>query len=79
MANEVAKSLKNLATAVRGVAATTKDEELKSNIIDQGIDVLQKSGKLVEEAKNVMESPEDVDAKTRLAMVCFLHFLPFSL
>ena len=64
---------------MRGVAATTKDEELEANIIDQGIDVLQKSGRLVEQAKKVMENPEDVDAKTRLAMVSFLWVFSFYL
>ncbi|ESN92443.1 hypothetical protein HELRODRAFT_115799 [Helobdella robusta] len=66
---DVAKQLKNLSRSVRGVASTTSDQDLKMGVIDRGIDVIQKSGRLIEDAKSVAEKPNDVDAKNRLAMV----------
>ena len=72
-ARDAANALSNLTGAVRGVAATTEERDLQNGIIDQAIDVMDKSANLIEEAKRVVNNPDHPDCKARLAQVSWFH------
>ena len=54
---------------VRGVAATTTDRVLQQQLIDCARDVLDKSNKLIEEARKAVNNQQNPDNQTRLAHV----------
>ena len=68
-ARETADALKILTYSVRGVAATSTDREIQIQIIDCARDVLDKSGKLIDEAKQAVSNQQNPDNQTRLAQV----------
>jgi len=59
-----------LASAVRGVAATSNDPDLQDSIVDHARDVMDKSANLIEESKKAVQNPQNPDNQTRLAQVC---------
>ena len=71
-ARETANALRVLASAVRGVAATSADRELQDSIVDHARDVMDKSANLIEEAKKAVMHPQNPENQTRLAQVCGL-------
>ena len=66
---DTATALKHLVSAVRGVAATSPDPETRLALIDAAKDVLDKSGRLLEEASRALAEPQNADNQTRLAQV----------
>lgn len=67
-----------LTNAVRGVAATTTDRQVQQAVIDSARDVIDKSYRLLEEAKRAMQEPGNPDNQPRLTQVTFLLFLSSS-
>ncbi|KAL0267697.1 UNVERIFIED_CONTAM: hypothetical protein PYX00_009891 [Menopon gallinae] len=59
-AQETASSLRDLTNAVRGVAATSKDKQLQSRIIQSADNVMDKSLHLIEEARLALQTGERV-------------------
>ncbi|XP_074474472.1 talin-1 isoform X1 [Sebastes fasciatus] len=68
-ARDVAQALKSLASAARGVAATTDDRAARNAILDCAHDVMDKSGNLIEETKRAIAKPGDPESQQRLAQV----------
>ncbi|XP_071826675.1 talin-1-like isoform X5 [Apostichopus japonicus] len=68
-ARDTANSLKSLTAAVRGVAATTTDLQSQQAIIEAAKDVMEKSVRLLEEAKAALENPNNPENQQRLAQV----------
>jgi talin len=68
-ARDTANALRVLASAVRGVAATSNDRNLQDAIVDHARDVMDKSANLMEEAKKAVQNPSNPDNQTRLAQV----------
>ncbi len=68
-ARDTANALKNLTASVRGVAATSRDQELQDKILEYCAEVMEKSAGLIEEAKKAVNNPNNPDNQTRLAMV----------
>lgn len=68
-ARDVAQALKSLASAARGVAATTEDIPARNAMLDCAGDVMDKSANLIEETKRAMAKPGDAESQQRLAQV----------
>ncbi|XP_074545996.1 talin-1 [Halichoeres trimaculatus] len=68
-ARDVAQALKSLASAARGVAATTDDPQAQSAMLDCARDVMDKSANLIEETKRAIAKPGDAESQQRLAQV----------
>lgn len=68
-ARDVAQALRSLASAARGVAATTGDRPARNAILDCAGDVMDKSGNLIEETKRAVAKPGDAENQQRLAQV----------
>uniref|UniRef100_A0AAQ5X3I9 Talin 1 n=1 Tax=Amphiprion ocellaris TaxID=80972 RepID=A0AAQ5X3I9_AMPOC len=68
-ARDVAQALKSLASAARGVAATTDDPAARSAMLDCAGDVMDKSANLIEETKRAIAKPGDAESQQRLAQV----------
>ena len=68
-ARDVAQALGTLASAARGVAATSEDPPARGAMLDGAADVLDKSAVLMEETKRVMMKPGDTESQQRLAQV----------
>ncbi|KAM6902474.1 talin-1 [Xenentodon cancila] len=68
-ARDMAQTLKSLASAARGVAATTQDPAARGAILDCAGDVMDKSANLIEEAKRAIAKPGDAESQQRLAQV----------
>ncbi|KAL3884759.1 hypothetical protein ACJMK2_024867 [Sinanodonta woodiana] len=68
-ARDTAHALRVLVGAVRGVAATTNDQEVRRLIIDSAHDIIDKSRRLLEEAKNAVNNPDNPDNQQRLNQV----------
>ncbi|XP_013386332.1 talin-1 isoform X1 [Lingula anatina] len=68
-AKDTANALGVLTNAVRGVAACSDDRKVQQNIIDAARDVMDKSARLIEEAKRAVSSPNSPDNQQRLAQV----------
>lgn len=68
-ARDVAQALKSLASAARGVAATTDDKAAQNAILDCASDVMDKSASLIEETKRAIAKPGDAESQQRLAQV----------
>ncbi|XP_055955771.1 talin-2-like isoform X4 [Patella vulgata] len=66
---DTANALKILTSAVRGVAATTKDEQIQHNIVGSAHDVMDKSIRLLEEAKCALQNPSNPENSQRLTQV----------
>ncbi|KAG7240881.1 hypothetical protein INR49_023455 [Caranx melampygus] len=68
-ARDVAQALKSLASAARGVAATTDDPSARNAMLDCAGDVMDKSANLIEETKRAIAKPGDAESQQRLAQV----------
>ncbi|XP_017163203.1 talin-1 [Poecilia reticulata] len=68
-ARDIAQTLKSLASAARGVAATTDDPATRSAVLDCAGDVMDKSANLIEETKRAIAKPGDAECQQRLAQV----------
>uniref|UniRef100_M3ZZJ2 Talin 1 n=1 Tax=Xiphophorus maculatus TaxID=8083 RepID=M3ZZJ2_XIPMA len=68
-ARDIAQTLKSLASAARGVAATADDPATRSAVLDCAGDVMDKSAKLIEETKRAIAKPGDAESQQRLAQV----------
>lgn len=68
-ARDTANALRVLVDAVRGVAATTNDVQIQRLVVDSAMEVISKSIKLLDEAKNTMNDPENRDNQQRLNLV----------
>ena len=53
------------------MAATTNDREVQELVVDSAREVISQSTKLLEEAKKVMNNPENPENQQRLNQVCF--------
>ena len=54
---------------MRGVAATTTDRQVQQTVIDSAHDVIEKSQRLLEEARRAMQDPSDQSNQQRLTQV----------
>lgn len=68
-----------LVDAVRGVAATTNDVQIQRLVVDSAMEVISKSIKLLDEAKNTMNDPENRDNQQRLNLVSDVSLYGFEL
>lgn len=68
-ARDIAQTLKSLASAARGVAATTNDVAARNAVLDCAGDVMDKSANLIEETKRSIAKPGDPESQQRLAQV----------
>lgn len=68
-ARDVAQALKSLASAARGVAATTGESPARNAMLDCAGDVMDKSANLIEETKRAIAKPGDAESQQRLAQV----------
>ncbi|XP_032396059.1 talin-1 isoform X1 [Etheostoma spectabile] len=68
-ARDVAQALKSLASAARGVAATTGDQAARNAVLDCAGDIMDKSANLIEETKRSIAKPGDAESQQRLAQV----------
>lgn len=68
-ARETAQTLKTLAQAARGVAASTTDPMAAAAMLDSARDVMEGSALLIDEAKQALISPGDAESQQRLAQV----------
>ncbi|XP_035989491.1 talin-1 [Fundulus heteroclitus] len=68
-ARDIAQALKSLASAARGVAATTDDPATRNAVLDCAGDVMDKSANLIEETKRAIAKPGDTESQQRLAQV----------
>eukprot|EP00061_Rhincodon_typus_P006339 g26884.t1 len=72
-ARETAQALKTLASAARGVAASTENSPAQSSMLDTARDVMDGSALLIQEAKHTLASPGDAESQQRLAQVIYLQ------
>ncbi|XP_064472172.1 talin-2-like isoform X2 [Ornithodoros turicata] len=68
-ARDTANALKDLTSAVRGVAATTDDRDVQTRIIGHAREVLDRSGHLLEESRHAVLNPSDPGNQQRLTQV----------
>ncbi|XP_078388745.1 talin-2 isoform X2 [Cetorhinus maximus] len=68
-ARETAQALKTLASAARGVAASTDNSPAQNSMLDTARDVMDGSAVLIQEAKHALASPGDAESQQRLAQV----------
>ena len=68
-ARDTANALRVLTSAVRGVAANSKDRQEQSLIIDSARDIIAKSNQLLEVARNAIDNPNDPDNQQKLQQV----------
>uniref|UniRef100_A0A4W3HDR0 Talin 2b n=1 Tax=Callorhinchus milii TaxID=7868 RepID=A0A4W3HDR0_CALMI len=68
-ARETAQALKTLASAARGVAASTDNPQAQNSMLDTARDVMEGSAVLIQEAKQALASSGDAESQQRLAQV----------
>ncbi|XP_069759034.1 talin-2 [Narcine bancroftii] len=68
-ARETAQALKTLASAARGVAASTDSPAAQTSMLDSARDVMDGSALLIQEAKQTLASAGDAESQQRLAQV----------
>ncbi|KAL8568329.1 hypothetical protein ACOMHN_040902 [Nucella lapillus] len=68
-ARDTANALKILTNAVRGVAATTTDRQVQEAVIDSARQVIEKSQRLLEEARRSIHDPGHQGNQQRLSQV----------
>lgn len=66
---DTALALKEFSSAVRGVVATSTDHDLRDRLIHAAREVMIKSSELIEEARIVVQGPQDVASQQKLAQV----------
>ncbi|CAF0840452.1 unnamed protein product [Didymodactylos carnosus] len=68
-ARDAVNTLKTLTNSIRGIAASSSDYRMQETIINSSREVLEKSTKLVKEAKKAVHSPQDTEIQTKLAEI----------
>ena len=68
-ARDTANALRVLTSAVRGVAANSKDRQEQNLIIDSARDIIAKSNELLEVARNAIDNPNDPENQQKLQQV----------
>ncbi|KAG0722917.1 Talin-2 [Chionoecetes opilio] len=66
---DTALALKEFSSAVRGVIATTRDPQLRERLLIAAHEVMIRSSELIEEARIVVQGPQNVASQQRLAQV----------
>ncbi|XP_071545978.1 talin-2 isoform X1 [Panulirus ornatus] len=66
---DTALALKEFSNAVRGVVATSTDHNLRDRLIDAAREVMIKSSELIEEARIVVQGPQNAASQQKLAQV----------
>jgi len=66
-------ALRILAAAVRGVAATMPDRDIRDKIMDCATEVMDRSAGLIEEVRKVANDPQNPENNNRLAQVSQLQ------
>ena len=65
-ARDTSNALRDYTSAVRGVAASTKDQHIQNRLLDQAQLVMAKSAQLVLEAQRAMQNPTDPRKQEKL-------------
>ncbi|CAF0836753.1 unnamed protein product, partial [Didymodactylos carnosus] len=68
-ARDTLNTLKKLTNSIRGIAASSSDYRIQETIINSSRELLEKSTKLVKEAKKAVHLPQDREIQTRLAEI----------
>ncbi|XP_013776088.1 talin-2-like [Limulus polyphemus] len=68
-ARDTANALKVLTGAVRGVAATTSEQDIQLKVIENAQDVMSKSAQLIEEVRISVQNPTHPENQKRLTQV----------
>ncbi|KDR19212.1 Talin-1 [Zootermopsis nevadensis] len=68
-ARNTSSALRDLTISVRGVAATTKNRDTQTKIISSADDVMERSLRLIEEARQALQNPEGQSNAQNLAQV----------
>ncbi|KAJ9593984.1 hypothetical protein L9F63_014625, partial [Diploptera punctata] len=68
-ARNTSSALRDLTMSVRGVAATTNNRDTQSKIISSAEDVMERSLRLIEEARQALQNPESPSNAQNLAQV----------
>ena len=66
---EILQTLRKLTNSTRGIAATSNDHRIQETIIERSHDVLERSTRLVREAKKAVLTPNDLEMQNKLAEV----------
>ena len=74
-ARDTANALRVLTSAVRGVAANSKDRQEQNLIIDSARDIIAKSNELLEVARNAIDNPNDPENQQKLQQVSQYGFV----
>ena len=68
-ARDTANALRVFVNAARGVAATSTDKQEQNLIIDSAREVIAKSNKLLEAARDAIDNPNNPENQQRLQQV----------
>ncbi|PNF41180.1 Talin-1 [Cryptotermes secundus] len=68
-ARNTSSALRDLTMAVRGVAATTNNRDVQTKIISSAEDVMERSLRLIEEARQALQTPESPSNAQNLTQV----------
>ena len=71
-ARDTANALRVFVNAARGVAATSTDKQEQNLIIDSAREVIAKSNKLLEAARDAIDNPNNPENQQRLQQVGIL-------
>jgi len=66
---EILETLRQLTNSTRGIAANSQDHRIQESIIESSHEVLQRSTRLVREAKNAIHTPDNHELQTKLAEI----------
>jgi talin len=66
---EILQTLRRLTNSTRGIAATSNDHQIQESIIERSHEVLERSTRLVREAKKAIQSPDDLEIQKKLAEI----------
>ena len=66
---ETLQILRKLTNSTRGIAATSSDHQIQDSIIERSHEVLERSTRLVREAKKAIHTPDDLEIQNKLAEI----------
>ncbi|CAF3470464.1 unnamed protein product [Rotaria socialis] len=66
---EILQTLRKLTNSTRGIAATSNDHQTRESIIERSHEVLERSTRLVREAKKAIHTPNDLEIQNKLAEI----------
>jgi talin len=66
---EILQILRKLTNSTRGIAATSNDHQVQDSIIERSHQVLERSTRLVREAKKAIHTPDDLEMQNKLAEI----------